>query len=130
MLLSALFGRHASRALFDAHQLLTKSSLDIEQLRLALNRGGKEIIEEAVNKRLLSEKNFLVRSTGLNESVALIELFQKDLENKKAERLTISDKTFDNVHRTGLEPVTTRFEAGYSIRLSYQCKIYRRLTQY
>jgi transposase len=29
----------------------------------------------------------------------------------------------DNVHRTGLEPVTTRFEAGYSIRLSYRCKL-------
>src|SRR5579871_2889384 len=27
-----------------------------------------------------------------------------------------------NTHRTGLEPVTTRFEAGYSIRLSYRCK--------
>jgi hypothetical protein len=26
------------------------------------------------------------------------------------------------LHRTGLEPVTTRFEAGYSIRLSYRCK--------
>jgi Nucleotidyl transferase AbiEii toxin, Type IV TA system len=33
--LSALFGRHASRDLFDAHQLLTKYSLNIEQLRLA-----------------------------------------------------------------------------------------------
>lgn len=33
--LSALFGRHASRDLFDTHQLLTKCSLDIEQLRLA-----------------------------------------------------------------------------------------------
>ena len=26
------------------------------------------------------------------------------------------------MHRTGLEPVTTRFEAGYSIRLSYRCE--------
>jgi hypothetical protein len=25
------------------------------------------------------------------------------------------------VHRRGLEPLTTRFEAGYSIRLSYRC---------
>lgn len=33
--LSALFGRRASRDLFDAHQLLTKCSLDIEKLRLA-----------------------------------------------------------------------------------------------
>jgi hypothetical protein len=32
--LAALFGRHASRDLFDAHQLLTKCSLNIEQLRL------------------------------------------------------------------------------------------------
>lgn len=33
--LSALFGRHASRDLFDAHQLLTKCSLNAEKLRLA-----------------------------------------------------------------------------------------------
>lgn len=33
--LSALFGRHASRDLFDAHQLLTKCTLNAEQLRLA-----------------------------------------------------------------------------------------------
>lgn len=33
--LSALFGRHASRDLFDAYQLLMKCSLNIEQLRLA-----------------------------------------------------------------------------------------------
>lgn len=33
--LSALFARRASRDLFDAYQLLTKCSLDIEQLRLA-----------------------------------------------------------------------------------------------
>lgn len=44
------------------------------------------------------------RTTGLNEAVALIGLFQKDLENKKAERLTVSDKTFGNVPRIGLEP--------------------------
>ncbi len=33
--LSALFGRRASRDLFDAHQLLTKCSLNIEKLRFA-----------------------------------------------------------------------------------------------
>ncbi|EFB42332.1 MULTISPECIES: nucleotidyl transferase AbiEii/AbiGii toxin family protein [Parachlamydia] len=33
--LAALFGRHASRDLFDAHQLLTKTSLNMEKLRLA-----------------------------------------------------------------------------------------------
>lgn len=32
--LAALFGRHASRDLFDTHELLTKCSLDLEQLRL------------------------------------------------------------------------------------------------
>lgn len=37
------------------------------------------------------------RTTGLNEAVALIGLFQKDLQNKKAERLGISDKTFGDV---------------------------------
>jgi hypothetical protein len=26
------------------------------------------------------------------------------------------------MHRRGLEPLTTRFEAGYSIRLSYRCE--------
>jgi hypothetical protein len=31
--LAALIGRHASRDLFDAHQLLTKCSLDLEQFR-------------------------------------------------------------------------------------------------
>lgn len=33
--LAALFGRHASRDLFDAHQLLTNTSLNMEKLRLA-----------------------------------------------------------------------------------------------
>lgn len=33
--LAALLGRHASRDLFDAHQLLTKTSLNMEKLRLA-----------------------------------------------------------------------------------------------
>lgn len=37
------------------------------------------------------------RTAELNEAVALIGLFQKELENKKAERLDISDKTFGNV---------------------------------
>lgn len=33
----------------------------------------------------------------MKEAVALIGLFQKDLENKKTERLDISDKTFDGM---------------------------------
>ena len=36
--------------------------------------------------------------------LTLIGLFQKNLENKKAERLDISDKTFGDVPRRGLEP--------------------------
>ena len=44
------------------------------------------------------------RTTGLKESVALIGLFQKELRNKKAERLDISEETFGNVPRIGLEP--------------------------
>ena len=46
----------------------------------------------------------LVSTTGLNEAVALIGQFQKEFEHKKAERLSISDKTFGNVPRVGLEP--------------------------
>lgn len=42
------------------------------------------------------------RTTGLNEVVALIGLFQKELENKKAEHLAISDKTFEDVPFTDL----------------------------
>ena len=44
------------------------------------------------------------RTTGLNEAVALIGWFQKELENKKAEHLAISDKMFGDVPRIGLEP--------------------------
>jgi hypothetical protein len=55
-------------------------------------------------KLVFENRNY--RTTGLNEAVALISLFQKDLENKKAERLAISDKTFGNVPKTGIEPAT------------------------
>jgi site-specific DNA recombinase len=46
------------------------------------------------------------RTTGLNEAVALIGLFQKDLENKKTEHLAVSDKTFGHMPATGLEPAS------------------------
>ncbi len=55
-----------------------------------------------IGKLVFEDGNY--RTPGLNETVALIELFQKDLGNKKPERLTISDKTFGNVPRIGLEP--------------------------
>jgi site-specific DNA recombinase len=49
------------------------------------------------------------RTTELNKAVELIGLFQRDLRNKKAERLDISTKTFGNVARTGIEPATQGF---------------------
>jgi site-specific DNA recombinase len=63
----------------------------------------KKLLGSIFTGKLVFE-NGNYRTTGLNEAVALIGLFQKDLENKKAERLTISDKTFGNVPMTGLEP--------------------------
>lgn len=46
----------------------------------------------------------MYRTTGLNEAAALIGLFQEELGNKKAERLTISDKT------SGELPLRGRFQ--------------------
>lgn len=44
------------------------------------------------------------RTTELNEAVALVGLFERELGNKKTERLDISDKTFGDVPVAGLEP--------------------------
>ncbi len=63
----------------------------------------KKLLGSIFTGKLVFE-NGNYRTTGLNEAVALIGLFQKELGNKKAERLTISDKTFGNVPRIGLEP--------------------------
>ena len=49
------------------------------------------------------------RTTELNRAVELIGLFQKDLRNKKAERLDDFIKTFGNVARTGIKPATQGF---------------------
>lgn len=87
-----------------SHAELTKRQLQVfpyllscptyeEAARLGLIFPGKLVFE-----------NGKYRTTGLNEVVALIGLFQKELGNKKAERLDISDKTFGNVPRRGLEP--------------------------
>jgi site-specific DNA recombinase len=46
------------------------------------------------------------RTTGLNEAVALIGQFQQKFGHKKAEHLAISDKTFGNVPKAGVEPTT------------------------
>lgn len=66
----------------------------------------KKLLGSIFTGKLIFE-NGNYRTTGLNEAVALIGLFQKDLENKKAERLGLSDKTFGNVPGTGLEPART-----------------------
>jgi hypothetical protein len=56
----------------------------------------KKLLGSIFSGKLVFE-NGNYRTTGLNEAVALIGLFQKELGNKKAERLDISDKTFGNV---------------------------------
>lgn len=56
----------------------------------------KKLLGSIFSGKLVFE-NGNYRTTGLNEAVALIGLFQKDLENKKAEHLVITDKTFGNV---------------------------------
>ncbi len=71
----------------------------------------------SVQKKLLGSifpgklvfENGKYRTTELNKAVELIGLFQKDLENKKAEHFDISTKTFENVARTGIEPATQGF---------------------
>lgn len=53
----------------------------------------KKLLGSIFTGKLIFE-NGNYRTTGLNEAVALIGLFQKGLENKKAERLDISEETF------------------------------------
>ena len=65
----------------------------------------KKLLGSIFTGKLIFE-NGNYRTTGLNEAVALIGLFHKDLQNKKAERLDISDKTFGNVPKAGVEPTT------------------------
>jgi site-specific DNA recombinase len=61
----------------------------------------KKLLGSIFTGKLVFE-NGNYRTTGLNEAVAFIGLFLKDLQNKKAERLDISDKTFGNVPAAGL----------------------------
>lgn len=63
----------------------------------------KKLLGSIFTGKLVFE-NGNYRTTGLNEAAALIGLFQKELQNKKAEHLVLSDKTFGNVPRIGLEP--------------------------
>lgn len=63
----------------------------------------KKILGSIFTGKLIFE-NGNYRTTGLNEAVALIGQFQQEFEHKKAESLDISDKTFGNMPRIGLEP--------------------------
>jgi hypothetical protein len=63
--------------------------------------GRKKLLGSIFTAKLVFE-NGNYRTTGLNEAVALIGLFQKELGNKKAERLALSDKTFGEMPYTDL----------------------------
>lgn len=80
--------------------LLTDLDSYYEQASLPVQ---KKLLGSIFTGKLIFE-NGKYRTTGLNEAINLIGLFQKDLENKKTERLDISEKTFGNVPATGLEP--------------------------
>jgi site-specific DNA recombinase len=60
----------------------------------------KKLLGSIFTGKLVFE-NGNYRTTGLNEAVALIGFFQKELGNKKAEHLAISEKTFGNVQAIG-----------------------------
>ncbi len=51
-----------------------------------------------------AEKTINANKKRLVCKMWVIGLFQKDLQNKKAERLTALDKTFSHVRKGGLEP--------------------------
>ena len=63
----------------------------------------KKLLGSIFTGKLIFE-NGNYRTTGLNEAVALIGQFQQEFGVKKSEHLAISDKTFGNVPRIGLEP--------------------------
>jgi len=65
----------------------------------------KKLLGSIFTGKLIFE-NGNYRTTGLNEAVALIGQFQQEFGVKKADRLDISDKTFGNVPKTGVEPAT------------------------
>jgi len=62
---------------------------------------GNSLVDQEELLRKACEHHGNCRTTGLNEAVALIDLFQKELGNKKAEHSAIPDKTFGDVPRTG-----------------------------
>lgn len=73
--------------------------------KYSLTAMKKKILGSIFTGKLIFE-NGNYRTTGLNEAIALIGKFQQEFEHKKAEHLAISDKTFGNVPKTGVEPAT------------------------
>lgn len=80
--------------------LLTHLPIFYERASAAVK---KKILGSIFTGKLIFE-NENYRTTGLNEAVALIGHFQQEFGHKKAEHLAISDKTFGNVPKIGLEP--------------------------
>ena len=70
--------------------------------------------QEQANKEMIKGKNdqsYIVEKSEYDKKEA------KENIQKRKNKFYIQIK----VHRRGFEPLTTRFEAGYSIRLSYRC---------
>lgn len=65
----------------------------------------KKLLGSIFTEKLVFEDG-KYRTTGLNEAVVLIGQFQQEFGHKKAEHLAISDKTFGNVPKAGVEPTT------------------------
>lgn len=65
----------------------------------------KKLLGSIFTGKLIFE-NGNYRTTGLNEAVALIGKFQHEFEHKKTEHSVISDKTFGEVPKAGVEPTT------------------------
>lgn len=78
--LKALFSRHASRDLFDAHQLLTREKFDIQKLRVAF------VVYGAMDRRDWREVRIDDVTLDINELRSmLIPMFKlnKEIEHKK-----------------------------------------------
>jgi hypothetical protein len=88
-----------------------KAPLDVKRKMLGSIFPGKLIFQDGK-----------YRTERMNPALMLILQKTSELQNEKTGNTVISENVSGDVHRTGLEPVTTRFEAGYSIRLSYRCR--------
>lgn len=92
--LAALFGRHASRDLFDTHHLLTKLSLDLEQLKLTCllygAMGSKDWRQVSIEDLAFNEKELkrqlipVLRKQHLSSKDCLLWIDQLLTECKQA----------------------------------------------